>query len=104
MFTLFSRGRESLRNDRHDGLLFRNFLIKLKNTGMLKLIPQCTHQLSENGKNEWYFYRASDERANLSDIKSAGGKAEMIYMPKITKEAVQELLEMERPNVEKLGK
>lgn len=90
--------------DRHDGLHFRNFLIKLKKAGMLKLIPQCTHQLSENGKNEWYFYRASDERANHSDLRSSGEKAEMIYMPQMTKEAIQELLEMERPNVEKLRK
>ena len=94
----------TVEKDRHDGLHFRNFLKKLKEAGMLKLIPQCTHQLSENGKNEWYFYRASDERANLSDIRSSGEKAEMIYIPQMTKEAIRELLEMERPNVEKLRK
>ena len=90
--------------DRHDGLHFRNFLIKLKNAGMLKLIPQCTHQLSENGKNEWRFYLASDEREKFSDIRSSGEKAEVVYVPQMTKEAIQELLEMERPNVEKLRK
>ena len=90
--------------DRHDGLHFRKFLAKLKEAGLLKLIPQCTHQLSENSKNEWYFYRASDERANHSDIRSSGESAEMIYMPRMTKEAIGELLEMERPNVERLRK
>jgi len=94
-----------IEKDRHQGFHFRNFLSKLKNSGMLKLIPQCTHQQSEYGKNEWYFYLASGERAALADVNNKSGrKAEIIHRPKMAIEEIDELLILERPNVEKLSK
>ena len=88
--------------DRHNGLHFRNFLMRLNEAGLLKLIPQCTYQLSENGKGEWHFYRTSEEGENLSTLPGSEKKAETVYMPQMTKEAIGELLELERPNVERL--
>jgi hypothetical protein len=98
--------REGLvEKDRHQGIHFRNFLMKLKNAGMLKLIPQCTHQLSETGKNEWHFYLASDNRASLKNLdKPDGKKAEIFHKPQMTEDAIEELLAIERPFVELLNK
>jgi hypothetical protein len=93
-----------IEQDRHHGLHFRNFLTKLKNAGLLKLIPQCTHSTSGKGANEWHFYLASDHRAALADIKQTGKKASAVYEPKMTKEEIAQWLNAERPNVEKLTK
>jgi hypothetical protein len=93
-----------IEKDRHQGLHFRAFLGKLKNAGLLKLIPQCTHSVSEKGTNEWRFYLASDRRAVLADIKQTGKKATVVYMPKMTKEEIVQWLNEEKPNVEKLTK
>ena len=44
--------------DRYEGLFFRVFLRKVKDAGMLELIPQCRHDQSATGQNEWHFYLA----------------------------------------------
>lgn len=100
----FLARKDVIEKDRHEGLHFRKFLHKVKDAGLLKLIPQCSNRLSQNGKNEWYFYLASEQRAELNDIKQNGRKADVIHLPKMKEEEIDLLLEEERPNIERLPK
>ncbi len=63
--------RGLIEKDRHQGLHFRRFLRKLKNNGLLKLIPQCQYRTTSNETLEWYFYRVNKGLVNLpEDINS----------------------------------
>lgn len=93
-----------IEKDRHRGLHFRKFLEKIKTAGMLKLIPQCTYQLTGSGRNEWYFYLVSDQRAELDDIKQTGKQADIVHLPVMREDKIEQLLIKERPNIERLPK
>jgi len=94
-----------IEKDRHQGLHFRSFLIKLKEHNLLKLIPQCTCKPGLKYEfNEWYFYRATpslheDQPKNYMDEKSIE-----IIIPEATDEEIEELIAKAKPYIEKLPK
>lgn len=88
--------------DRHQGYQFRKFLLQLKDEGMLPLIPQCTHTVSKSGYNEWFFNLASEQRAQLENLQPSDKKAAIVHQPEMPAAAIDQLLQLEMPNVEKL--
>lgn len=90
--------------DRHNGLYLRRFLNKLKYERMLKLIPQCVHSLSPSGQNEWHFYLASEDRAELSDIRATGDNSQKHYAPRLSQDEIDQLIAKEAPLVDSLPK
>lgn len=98
----FLARRDLIEKDRHEGIHFNKFLNKLKKTGMLKLIPQCTCTVSNSGRNEWHFYRASEQRAELHDIRKPVEESQKHYSPELSQEEISHLTAKETPLVEKL--
>ncbi|GEP95821.1 hypothetical protein [Chitinophaga cymbidii] len=96
--------RGLIKADRHNGLFLRRFLNKLKHAGMLKLIPQCAHSLSASGQNEWHFYLASEDRAELSDIRTTGEDSQKHYAPKLSQDEIDQLIAKEAPLIDSLPK
>jgi hypothetical protein len=93
-----------IEKDRHNGLLFREFLRKLKQAGVLSLIPQC-ECISYQSKNyEWHFLRMSDEKLQAMRSKNLGKKADVVHLPKMKEEGIDMLLNIERFKVERLPK
>ncbi len=46
-----------IEKDNSNGKHLRSFLRRLKDLGLLKLIPQCQYRTTTNYYLEWYFYR-----------------------------------------------
>lgn len=93
-----------IERDRHGGVNFRDFLKTLKQEGFLSLIPQCRWTTSPSGSNEWHFVRMSDEKLNEIRNKYADKRAYLLHLPKVKPEDVDPLVDIERPNIERLPK
>ena len=70
----------------------------------MQLVPQCRSEVSEKGKNEWYFVRISDEKLHATRSKPSSKKANVLHLPEMREEGINLLLEVERPKIEKLSK
>lgn len=103
MYEYLSRS-DIIERDRHGGIYFREFLKKLKEEGFLSLIPQCRWTTSLSGNNEWYFVRMSDEKLNEIRNKYADKRAYLLHLAKMKKEDIDPLVEIEKPNIERLPK
>jgi hypothetical protein len=86
--------------DRHQGLHFRKFLLKLKDANILsQLIPQCTYTTNEWGKGEWRFHLSTKK---ASSVRNSGQAVAAVHKPAMSKEEILQLLQEESANVETL--
>jgi hypothetical protein len=86
--------------DRHQGLHFRKFLLKLKDANILsQLIPQCTYTTNEWGKGEWRFHLSTKK---ASSARNSGQAVAAVRKPAMSKEEILQLLQEESANVETL--
>lgn len=94
-----------IEKDRHNGLHFKKFLDQLKSAGLLmQLVPQCKSEVTDGGKNQWYFIPISNEKLQAMRNKHAGKKAEILHLPEMKEERINLLLEVERPKIAILPK
>ena len=93
-----------IEEDRDEGYHFRMFLRKLKDNNLLKLIPQCTCVHSKYDWYQWYFYRVSENRSELEDIKIPKSNVVILTMPLISEQEINELIKLAKPHIIKLPK
>ncbi|MCW3465281.1 hypothetical protein [Chitinophaga nivalis] len=96
--------RNLVEQDRHHGLHFRSFLRRLKDDGLLDLIPQCQYTTSPVSGGEWHFIRMSDEKLATIRNKHKGKRATATHVPKLSEAEIDELIELARNAVDKLPK
>ena len=90
--------------DRHNGLRFRQFLNKLKDNDLLKLIPQCVCIPGlQNEMNEWHFYSAKQSCTVRNTSDQVPEKAQMIA-PVMTESEIENYLTNHKPLIEALPK
>jgi len=90
--------------DRHNGLHFRQFLNKLKDNDLLKLIPQCVCIPGlQNEMNEWHFYSAKQSGIAGDPSLQAAEKAQII-VPAMTESEIQNYVTEHKPLVEAFPK
>lgn len=88
--------------DRHNGLRFRQFLNKLKDNDLLKLIPQCVCIPGlQNEMNEWHFYSAKQDCLTGNPSLQVAEKAQII-VPALTESEIQKYITEHKPQVEAL--
>ena len=94
-----------IEKDRHDGLHLRRFLIKLKENNLLRLIPQCTCNPGlENQFNEWYFYKARSPMPEAITEHASNPAEPNLIIPDISEIEINELITIEKLQIEKLPK
>ena len=90
--------------DRHNGLRFRQFLNKLKDNDLLKLIPQCVCIPGlQNEMNEWHFYTAK-QNCTAGDPSHQVPEKTQIIVPAMTESEIQTYVSEHKPLVEALPK
>jgi hypothetical protein len=86
--------------DRHEGYHFREFLNKLEKRGYLHdCIPQCRVTKSENGKNEWRFYKVANQNTT-SSAKPLLETSTKLHAPLVDDKKVDEWITQNRSVVE----
>jgi hypothetical protein len=97
--------KDLIEKDRHQGVHFRRFLIKLQNHGLLKLIPQCKPiPAIKNEFNEWYFYMVNHDKAELNDIKITDRISDTHNFPLNTEDETNEIINELRNSISLLPK
>lgn len=96
--------RNLIEQDRHQGFHFRSFLRKLKDDGLLDLIPQCQYTTSTGKWGEWRFIRMSDEK--LAEIRNRHKEktAKVTHTPKLPEAEIDRLIALARKAVDNLPK
>lgn len=93
-----------IEKDRHEGLHFREFLLKLKNNNLLHLIPQCKWQPSPSGGNEWHFFRTSNQKMQAIGQVQPSRKAVISHRPVTPEKEIDRLIALAEHAIQKLPK
>lgn len=82
-----------IEKDRHNGLHFRKFLIKLKENNALKLIPQCTcNPAISNQLNEWYFYKSFASNTSKKGHIDLNDPPSTLILPRMAQSEIEILI------------
>jgi len=92
-----------IEKDRHQGVKFRQFLKRLKDNDMLKLIPQCTYSYSKYDVHEWRFYKIDSNKTPESTPQKEN-ISHREHFPVISGAEIDELIAKAKPHIDSLPK
>lgn len=99
--------KDLIQKDRHQGVHFRRFLLKLDEHNLLNLIPQCKNKRISDKQMEWYFYPRPIESQNINHVPKPGDDVRQVIhvlVPKMSEEEMNVRIEILRPIVDNFPK
>ncbi len=92
-----------IEKDRHQGIHFRKFLNRLRKMDLLHLIPQCSYRNTTTDFVEWYFYRVSEKKENLTPEKNST-ENKQLHVPALLTTEIDTVIEQTKYQIEELPK